>query len=562
MQALLYQGRVFWIWGDTPWLAHPLGNFHTSGATSLLPSQGGLDPALGVDLDYFVGPDGNARAMAAIPGPGATWLTALVNVPDARGEETLFALYGKHKRVEKPEEHGLARFDRERSSSSCASGCSTTPCPCSRADRRCWCAARTAPSSTTRTTSGFRREPRASPTRRAGSPSRPSRRGASGPSEDARGEVRYAWRRGVPGASEADLRARRLAPEETLFGHVRDIESGKPVVVHATSTAENPVSRPLRPHLHRAGRLALTARRDLVHRSRHADGALVLRAQDREPPQLQLLQPVPPRLLRPARRAHALLRGDLHGGLRGGSGADTALRLQPDHAPPGSRRSRACGCRSRSTTSARAGRAERFVDRRALRREDGDPLVAFFAYDRPAPGTVPVWWSGRRLRRAPPAGGRHPGHRAALPCLHSIGSAHGAAHAPRSSWIRPALAKAHRGEPLAFVLESPLRVRLPVSELPRRDERGRRPRPLPARGARGRGRLRGARGRRLARLQRGRLDLSVVLAGRLGDRTASRGAPAGRAARRAARSHDSRRCHGQRRRRDRGGSRSLTLAGL
>ena len=34
VQAVLYRGRVFWIWGDTPSIAHPLWNFHTSGATS------------------------------------------------------------------------------------------------------------------------------------------------------------------------------------------------------------------------------------------------------------------------------------------------------------------------------------------------------------------------------------------------------------------------------------------------------------------------------------------------------------------------------------------------
>ena len=34
-----------------------------------------------------------------------------MNVPDARGEETLFAFYGKHTRLETADESGLARFD-------------------------------------------------------------------------------------------------------------------------------------------------------------------------------------------------------------------------------------------------------------------------------------------------------------------------------------------------------------------------------------------------------------------------------------------------------------------
>jgi hypothetical protein len=36
-----YRGKVYWFWGDTNRLAHPLGNFHASGATSLLPGKGG-----------------------------------------------------------------------------------------------------------------------------------------------------------------------------------------------------------------------------------------------------------------------------------------------------------------------------------------------------------------------------------------------------------------------------------------------------------------------------------------------------------------------------------------
>jgi len=50
----LYRGRLFWMWGDTSRPSYPLGHFAMSGAVSDLPERGGLDPAVGVDLEYYV----------------------------------------------------------------------------------------------------------------------------------------------------------------------------------------------------------------------------------------------------------------------------------------------------------------------------------------------------------------------------------------------------------------------------------------------------------------------------------------------------------------------------
>ena len=44
---------MFWFWGDTNRPGSELGNYATTGATSLLPASGGLPPSQGVDLDYF-----------------------------------------------------------------------------------------------------------------------------------------------------------------------------------------------------------------------------------------------------------------------------------------------------------------------------------------------------------------------------------------------------------------------------------------------------------------------------------------------------------------------------
>jgi hypothetical protein len=64
----VYKGRISWFWGDTNRPSYVLGNFHVPGADSELPSQGGLDPEVGVDLTYFVDEKGFARPTAEMPG--------------------------------------------------------------------------------------------------------------------------------------------------------------------------------------------------------------------------------------------------------------------------------------------------------------------------------------------------------------------------------------------------------------------------------------------------------------------------------------------------------------
>jgi hypothetical protein len=110
-QTAIYNGKLYWFWGDTSRLRYPLGNFQVSGGTSSLPTEGGLDPAVGVDLEIFADDKGFARQMAAIPGPGPTWLKGLVVVKDAQGREHLVASYSKIDPPLKPRERGLCEFD-------------------------------------------------------------------------------------------------------------------------------------------------------------------------------------------------------------------------------------------------------------------------------------------------------------------------------------------------------------------------------------------------------------------------------------------------------------------
>ncbi len=118
--STLYQGKAFWIWGDTNFPQYPLGNFKSTGATSLLPEQGGLDPALGVNHVYFTRADGASAEMlpsTTVPNPPgytsflAAWVSSLVAVPDGSGVERLFAQYALVPGLAAPLQQGWARFN-------------------------------------------------------------------------------------------------------------------------------------------------------------------------------------------------------------------------------------------------------------------------------------------------------------------------------------------------------------------------------------------------------------------------------------------------------------------
>ena len=105
----VYRGKIHWFWGDTNRPGYPLGNFQVPGATSRLPADGGLDPDVGVNLDYFTGPDGFARPTAEMPGAGPTWIFGLAVVGDR-----LFATYSKVKPPLEIYERGLVAFNDQK----------------------------------------------------------------------------------------------------------------------------------------------------------------------------------------------------------------------------------------------------------------------------------------------------------------------------------------------------------------------------------------------------------------------------------------------------------------
>ncbi len=111
--AVIYQGRLHWIWGDTARPAYPLGNFRSSGAVSDLPGKGGLNPAVGVNLHYFTDNHGFCRAMCPLPEEpeGVVWLGGLTVVPDHTGTLRMVARYSRRAGLTKLLGHGLAIWD-------------------------------------------------------------------------------------------------------------------------------------------------------------------------------------------------------------------------------------------------------------------------------------------------------------------------------------------------------------------------------------------------------------------------------------------------------------------
>lgn len=113
-QMIPYRGKFFWVFGDTNRAGAPFGNFSTTSATSEFPGHGGLDPSVGVNLNYFRGPDGFVKAMCNWPVDGLKWLGGLFTVHDPSGNERLLAGYeviGEHGDAT---ESGLAVFNDQR----------------------------------------------------------------------------------------------------------------------------------------------------------------------------------------------------------------------------------------------------------------------------------------------------------------------------------------------------------------------------------------------------------------------------------------------------------------
>jgi hypothetical protein len=105
--TFVYGGTLYWLWQDTNRAAYPLGNFDVSGATSALPGDGGLSPDLGSNTTYFVDSNGFSRGMVDTKADPMTasgsvagiWLSQIVSVVDPQGQPQIFGSYYANTKV-------------------------------------------------------------------------------------------------------------------------------------------------------------------------------------------------------------------------------------------------------------------------------------------------------------------------------------------------------------------------------------------------------------------------------------------------------------------------------
>ena len=111
--SVLFKGQIFWVWGTNTGPAYPLSDFEASGARSSLPAQGGLDPRLGVNATYYTNSDGGWTGLSPNIAPAGqpTWVSSLVVVPDAGGEQEMFVAFAKSNSDLSLSRRGLLRFD-------------------------------------------------------------------------------------------------------------------------------------------------------------------------------------------------------------------------------------------------------------------------------------------------------------------------------------------------------------------------------------------------------------------------------------------------------------------
>jgi hypothetical protein len=243
-----YRGRIYWFWGDTNRPAYPLGNFHVSGATSALPSQGGLDPEAGIDLGYFVDAKGFAKETARMPGSGPTWLTSLVPVKDRNGRERL---YGSYVKVEAPltiYARGLVAFDddKEQFERLAEVDMKAPAFPTGHAFRHAEDGEEYVyfahPFPLTRVRATAEHFQRVADYETYTCLKEGTRLDDPHPDRDAQGRLRYAWRKDTPAVGPSEeaklLAAGKIKAEETRW-QLRDRDTGKAVRPHAGSVYWN-----------------------------------------------------------------------------------------------------------------------------------------------------------------------------------------------------------------------------------------------------------------------------------------------------------------------------------
>ena len=111
VQNAVYQGRLYWLWGDTTLPQYPLGIFDSTSATTSLQPLSSFEPPIRLNFDYFADAGGKPRGVAKMSGSGPTWLTGYVTLTNRLGAARLVATYLKIRPPLEAYEIGLCEWN-------------------------------------------------------------------------------------------------------------------------------------------------------------------------------------------------------------------------------------------------------------------------------------------------------------------------------------------------------------------------------------------------------------------------------------------------------------------
>lgn len=106
-----HNDRLFWLWGDTTLPHYPLGVFHSTAATTPLNPLPSPKPPLAIRFELFRDQKGSPRGVSNFPGPGPTWLSGMISIPDANQKNQLVATYAKIENSLDTYQSGLCHWD-------------------------------------------------------------------------------------------------------------------------------------------------------------------------------------------------------------------------------------------------------------------------------------------------------------------------------------------------------------------------------------------------------------------------------------------------------------------
>jgi len=95
VQNAVYNGKLFWLWGDTTLARYPLGIFDGTSATTPVQPLPAFEAPVRLKLQMFRDEKGQPRGIAKMPGSGPTWVTGYVGLRDRTGKPRLVGSYTK-----------------------------------------------------------------------------------------------------------------------------------------------------------------------------------------------------------------------------------------------------------------------------------------------------------------------------------------------------------------------------------------------------------------------------------------------------------------------------------